>query len=118
MIRTFLKSKLHRATVTSVDLNYEGSLGVDADLMRAANILPYELVQVYNINNGERFETYVIEEAAGSGTVALKGAAARKGARGDLIIVTCFTTLDDKDVGDFKPAIILIDDNNRIKEAK
>ena len=118
MIRTFLKSKIHRATVTQVDLNYEGSLGVDADLMKAADILPYELVQVYNINNGERFETYVIEEAAGSGTVALKGAAARKGARGDLIIVTCFTTLDDKEVGDFKPAIILMDNNNRIKEAK
>jgi aspartate 1-decarboxylase len=118
MIRTFLKSKLHRATVTSVDLNYEGSLGVDSDLMRAADILPYELVQVYNINNGERFETYVIEEPGGSGTVALKGAAARKGARGDLIIVTCYTTLDDKDVGDFKPAIILVDSNNRIKEVK
>ena len=116
MIRTFLKSKIHRATVTEVDLNYEGSLGVDADLMKAANILPYELVQVYNINNGERFETYVIEEAPASGTIALKGAAARKGARGDLIIVTCYTTMDDKNVGDFAPAIILVDENNRIKE--
>lgn len=116
MIRTFLKSKIHRATVTEVDLNYEGSLGVDADLMKAANILPYELVQVYNINNGERFETYVIKEAPGSGIIALKGAAARKGARGDLIIITCYTTMDDKNVGDFKPAIILVDKNNRIKE--
>ena len=113
MIRTFLKSKIHRATVTEVDLNYEGSLGIDADLMKAANILPYELVQVYNINNGERFETYVIEEAAGSGTIALKGAAARKGACGDLIIITCYTTIDDKNLKDFRPAIILVDENNK-----
>ena len=116
MIRTFLKSKIHRARVTEVDLNYEGSLGVDAHLMKAANILPYELVQVYNINNGERFETYIIEEAPASGTIALKGAAARKGARGDLIIVTCYTTMDDKNMGEFTPAIILVDENNRIKE--
>jgi aspartate 1-decarboxylase len=113
MIRTFLKSKIHRATVTDVDLNYEGSLGVDADLMKAANILPYELVQVYNINNGERFETYVIQEPAGSGTIALKGAAARKGAPGDLIIITCYTTIDDENLGDFKPEIILVDENNK-----
>jgi aspartate 1-decarboxylase len=116
MIRTFLKSKIHRATVTEVNLHYEGSLGVDADLMKAANILPYELVQVYNINNGERFETYAIEEPSGSGTIALKGAAARKGARGDLIIITCYTTIDDNYLGDFEPMIILVDENNRIKE--
>ena len=99
--------------MTEADLNYEGSLGVDADLMKAANMLAYELVQVYNINNGERFETYVIEEAAGSGTIALKGAAARKGAQGDLIIITCYTTIDDKNLGDFTPAIILVDKNNK-----
>ena len=113
MIRTFLKSKIHRATVTDVDLNYEGSLGVDADLMKAANILPYELVQVYNINNGERFETYAIEEPGGSGTIALKGAAARKGARGDLIIITCYTAIDDKNLENFEPAIILVNENNK-----
>jgi aspartate 1-decarboxylase len=118
MIRTFLKSKIHRAMVTEVDLNYEGSLGVDADLMKAANILPYELVQVYNINNGERFETYAIEEAPASGTIALKGAAARKGAHGDLIIITCYATMDDKNMEDVKPAIILVDENNKIKEDK
>ena len=114
MIRTFLKSKIHRATVTEVDLNYEGSLGIDADLMKAANILPYELVQVYNINNGERFETYAIEEPAGSGTIALKGAAARKGARGDLIIIACYTTIDDKNLQEFEPAIVLVDKNNKL----
>lgn len=113
MIRTFLKSKIHRATVTEVDLNYEGSLGIDADLMKAANILPYELAQVYNINNGERFETYVIEEAPGSGTISLKGAAARKGMQGDLIIITCYAPVDDKNLGDFAPAIIIVDKNNK-----
>ena len=113
MIRTFLKSKIHRATVTDVDLNYEGSLGVDTDLMKAANILPYELVQVYNINNGERFETYAIDEPGGSGTIALKGAAARKGARGDLIIITCYTAIDDKNLENFEPAIVLVNENNR-----
>jgi len=118
MIRTLLKSKIHRASVTELDLNYEGSLGVDADLMKAADILPYEMVQVYNINNGERFETYAIEEAPGSGTIALKGAAARKGAKGDLIIITCYTTTDDKIMGDFKPVIILVDENNSVKEER
>lgn len=116
MIRTFLKSKIHRATVTGVDLDYEGSLGIDAGLMKAANILPYELVQVYNITNGERFETYAIEEAQGSGTIALKGAAARKGDTGDLIIIACYTAMDDNNPEDFKPSIIILDENNKIKE--
>ncbi|MBW1743937.1 MAG: aspartate 1-decarboxylase [Deltaproteobacteria bacterium] len=116
MNRTFLKSKIHRATVTDVNLDYEGSLGIDADLMRAANILPYELVQVYSISNGERFETYAIEEAAGSGTIVLKGAAAHKGVPGDLIIITCYSTMDDKLARDFEPSIILVDRNNRMKE--
>ncbi len=116
MIRTMLKSKIHRATVTHVDINYEGSLGIDAELMKAANIVPYELVQVYSISTGERFETYAIEEASGSGTIALKGAAARKGAVGDLIIITSYTAIDDKHIGNFKPAMILMDQGNRIKE--
>jgi aspartate 1-decarboxylase len=115
MIRTFLKSKIHRATVTDADINYEGSLGIDADLMTAADILPYELVQVYNISNGNRFETYAIEEPSGSRTIALRGAAARKGARGDLIIITCYTAMDDQNLGDFRPAIIFMDETNKIK---
>jgi aspartate 1-decarboxylase len=114
--RTLLKSKIHRATVTDVDIDYEGSLGIDAHLMKAANILPFELVQVYSISNGERFETYAIEEAPGSGTIALKGAAARKGVPGDLIIVTCYTTVDDASAEGFKPAIVLVDEENTIKE--
>ncbi len=115
-IRTLLKSKIHRATVTDVNINYEGSLGIDADLMKAANIVPYELVQVYSISTGERFETYAIEEAPGSGSIALKGAAARKGAPGDLIIISCYTTIDDQSLEDFKPAIIVVDEANRAKE--
>ena len=116
MIRTILKSKIHRATVTDVDINYEGSLGIDADLMKAANIVPYELVQVYSISTGDRFETYAIEEAPGSGSIALKGAAARKGAPGDLIIISCYTTIDDQSLEDFKPAIVVVDEANRAKE--
>jgi aspartate 1-decarboxylase len=115
MIRTFLKSKIHRAIVTNVEVDYEGSLGIDADLMTAANIFPYELVQVYNITNGERFETYAIQEPPGSGTIALKGAAARKGARGDLIIITCYTAVDDRSLDSFEPRIILVDQDNRVK---
>jgi aspartate 1-decarboxylase len=116
MTRTFLKSKIHRATVTDVDIDYEGSLGIDGDLMKAADILPYELVQVYSISNGERFETYAIEEAPGSGTIALKGAAARKGEPGDLIIITCYTSMNDESLEGFEPAIVLVDKANKIKE--
>ncbi len=116
MIRYILKSKIHRATVTDTDIDYEGSLGIDADLMKRANILPFEMVQVYNIHNGERFETYAIEEASGSGTIALKGAAARKAARGDLVIIVCYTAVDDGNLEDFKPAIVYVDGANRVKE--
>lgn len=116
MIRTILKSKIHRAVVTNTDLHYEGSLGIDADLMKAADILPYELVQVYNINNGHRFETYAIEETPGSGAIVLRGAAARKGVTGDLIIITCFAPVDDQDMAGFKPAIVFVDEKNRQKE--
>src|SRR5512147_648275 len=91
MLRVMMKSKIHRATVTQADLHYEGSLTIDADLMQAADILPYEMVHVFNVSNGERFETYAIEGDSGSGVMCLNGAAARKGAPGDLIIVTTFS---------------------------
>ncbi len=116
MIRRMLKSKIHRATVTDTNLDYEGSLGIDADLMKAADIIPYELVHVYNISNGKRFETYAIEESPGSGAIDLKGAAAKKGDRGDLIIIACYTSVDDKNLKEFKPKIILVDKANKIKE--
>jgi aspartate 1-decarboxylase len=88
MWRVMLKSKIHRATITEANLAYEGSLTIDADLMRGADILPYEMVHIYNISNGERFQTYAIEGAPGSGVICLNGAAARRGAVGDLIIIT------------------------------
>jgi aspartate 1-decarboxylase len=83
-----MKSKIHRATITQADLNYEGSLTISAELMREANILPYEMVHIYNISNGERFETYAIEGEENSGIICLNGAAAHKGTPGDLIIIT------------------------------
>jgi aspartate 1-decarboxylase len=116
MIRSLLKSKIHRATVTETQLHYEGSLGIDADLMKAADIVAFEQVHVYNINKGERFETYAIEEPAGTGAVSLKGAAARKGAPGDRIIITAYAVVDDRDLNSFTPAIVPVDNANRPKE--
>jgi aspartate 1-decarboxylase len=113
-----LKSKIHRATVTGILLDYEGSLAIDGELMAAADILPYEQVHVYNITNGERFQTYAIESPAGSGTVELRGAAAKKGDLGDLIIVACFTAIEDKDLQGFAPRVVCLNKMNRIKEEK
>nr|HID58569.1 aspartate 1-decarboxylase [Desulfobacterales bacterium] len=115
MLRTFLKSKIHRATITGSDLHYEGSLTIDIDLMRAANILPHEMVHVYNISNGERFTTYALEGASGSGIICLNGAAARKGQKGDLIIITTYALLDEKEIPGFKPLMIYVDNQNKIK---
>ena len=87
MLRVMMKSKIHRATITQAELHYEGSLTISAELMRAADILPYEMVHVYNVSNGNRFETYAIEGEENSGVICLNGAAARQGAVGDLIII-------------------------------
>ena len=116
MLRMMLKSKIHRATITEANLNYEGSLTIDANLLRLADILPYEMVHVYNINNGERFETYAIEGEAGSGVMCLNGAAARKGHPGDLIIVTTFATYQAEELAKHTPKIVLVDERNRPKE--
>ncbi len=116
MQRFMLKSKLHRATVTEANLNYEGSISIDADLMQAADIIAFERVSIYNVSNGERFETYAIEAKAGSGVIGLNGAAARKGEVGDLIIIACYGLLPESELSGFKPDILLIDGNNRIKE--
>lgn len=118
MQRTMLKSKIHRATVTEANLAYEGSLTIDADLMRAADILPYEMVYVFNIANGERFETYAMEGEAGSGVMCLNGAAARKGHAGDLIIVTTFAGYSGEELKQHQPKIVLVDAQNRIKEPR
>jgi len=115
MLRVMLKSKIHRATVTQADLNYEGSLTIDGDLMRLTDILPYEMVHIFNVSNGARFQTYAIEGAPGSGVMCLNGAAARKGAVGDLIIVTTFATYDNPGLEQHHPRIVMVDAQNRPK---
>jgi aspartate 1-decarboxylase len=116
MLRVMMKSKIHRATVTQADLNYEGSLTIAEELMQAADILPYEMVHIYNISNGERFETYAIEGEAGSGVICLNGAAARKGAPGDLIIITTYATYEAAELREHHPKVILVDKRNRLKD--
>jgi aspartate 1-decarboxylase len=117
MLRVMMKSKIHRATITQADLDYEGSLTIDAELMRAADVLPYEMVHVYNISNGERFETYAIEGAAASGVICLNGAAARKGAPGDLIIITTYATYTETELEQHQPKLVMVDRHNRLKNA-
>ena len=116
MHRMMLKSKIHRVAITEANLAYEGSLTIDAELMRAADILPYEMVYVYNISNVERFETYAMEGAAGSGVICLNGAAARKGAPGDLIIITTFSTYTPEELNHHTPKIVLVDAGNRRRD--
>jgi aspartate 1-decarboxylase len=111
-----LRSKIHRATVTDADLEYEGSLTVDPVLLETAGILPYEQVSVSNLNNGERFETYVIPGKRGSGEMVLNGPTARKGVKGDKIIVFCYEYFNEDELKSFKPKIVLVDQNNRVKE--
>jgi len=113
MLITVCKSKIHRATVTDADLNYVGSITIDADLMRRADLAPYEKVLVANVSNGERFESYVIEGEAGSGVIALNGAAARKGSIGDIVIILAFGQIEQKEAARFKPAIVHVDENNK-----
>ena len=109
-----LKSKIHRATITEANLHYIGSIGIDEDLMEAANLIEFEKVQVLNINNGERLETYVIKGERGSGMISLNGAAARKAFTGDLIIIAAFAHMSSDEAREFKPAIVFPDSNNRI----
>lgn len=111
-----LRGKIHRATITEADLNYEGSLTIDSELMRAAGIVPFEQVKVYNINNGERFDTYAITGAPGSGVIGLNGAAARKGHVGDLIIIATYGLFADEELENYHPAILLLDESNSVKK--
>ncbi len=113
MQRTLLKSKIHRARVTDADLNYEGSLTIDGDLMVAADILPYEQIQFYNIHNGARFDTYAIGGTAGQGSICLNGAAARMGAPGDLIIIATYSNYDEAETAGHQPKVVLVDSRNR-----
>jgi aspartate 1-decarboxylase len=108
-----MKSKIHRATVTDANLNYVGSITIDTDLLDAADIRPYEQVAVVNINNGERFETYAIEGAPGSGDMCLNGAAARLAQPGDLIIVITYAQYDESELDGFEPTVVHVDESNR-----
>jgi aspartate 1-decarboxylase len=109
-----LKSKIHRATVTQADLHYVGSLTVDADLMQAADLLPGEQVQVVDINNGARLETYVIEGPRGSGVIGINGAAARLVHPGDLVIIISYASLEDAEARAFVPRVVHVDAGNRV----
>ncbi|EKJ87169.1 MULTISPECIES: aspartate 1-decarboxylase [Leptospira] len=118
MIITVCKGKVHRAVVTEAELHYEGSLTVDQDLMDLAGMKPYEQVSVVNVNNGARFETYLIVGERGSGTICLNGAAARLGMKGDKVIIITYGQVDEKDLpADYKPKVVFVDENNRPKKA-
>ena len=110
-----LKSKIHRATITQSDLNYIGSIAIDEDLMDAANLIEHEKVSVYNITNGERWDTYVIIEERGSKVISINGAAARKAEIDDCIIIVSYASMDFEQAKTFKPTIIFPDENNSIK---
>ncbi|HWB25220.1 MAG TPA: aspartate 1-decarboxylase [Chitinophagaceae bacterium] len=109
-----LKSKIHRAVITEANLNYVGSLTLDEDLIEAANLLENEKIQVVNVNNGERIETYIIKGKRGSGTVCLNGPAARRGAVGDIIIIISYATMDFNEAKTFKPAIVFPKEGNKL----
>ena len=113
MDRTLLKSKIHRATVTDADLQYEGSITIDEDLMRAADLVEYEQVQVYDITNGQRLTTYVIRGEAGSGTICLNGAAAHLVDVDDLVIIASYANFSAEELSGHRPRIILVDEHNR-----
>jgi len=113
MKRIMFKSKIHRAKVTGADLNYEGSITIDSELLKLADILPYEKVDIYNVTNGERFSTYVIPGEPGSGEICLNGAAARKVQKGDTVIIVSYCELSDEEVKDYSPIVVLVDEENR-----
>lgn len=113
-----MKSKIHRATVTGADIHYEGSIGIDRCLMERADLLPGEKVDVYNITNGNRFSTYVIEEEARSGSIFLNGAAARMVSVGDEVIIVSYGLMDHDEAIAFQPRILLLNKQNKVVEAE
>ena len=118
MFLTMFKSKLHRATVTQADINYVGSVTIDKDLLQQAGILPGEKVQIVNINNGERFETYTIQGEAGSGVLCINGAAARLVQVGDRVIVIAYALMNEVEAQAFKPTVLVMDEQNSIVRIK
>lgn len=112
--RSLFKSKIHRATVTDADLDYEGSITIDEQLMRAADILQYEHVHVWNVSNGSRIETYALAGPPGSGVICLNGAAARHAQRGDKVIIATFADVDEADAAAWKPVVVRVDAQNQV----
>ena len=115
MVRTMMKGKIHRATVTESNLDYEGSITIDQTLLDMADIMEYEQVQIYNVTNGERFTTYAIRGERGSGVMCINGAAAHKARKGDLIIVATYAGLDEQELVNFEPKKVYVDALNRPK---
>lgn len=118
MQRTMLKSKIHRATVTNSELGYEGSCAIDEDLLEAADITEYQQIDIYNVTNGERFTTYAIRAERGSGVISVNGAAARKAAPGDILIIACYAVYEEAELKAFKPDLVYVDGLNRIKHQR
>ena len=114
MLLNMLKSKIHRATVTQAELNYVGSITIDEQLMRAAGIYEYEKVQIADVDNGARFETYVIAGEAGSGTICLNGAAARMAATENRVIIMCYAQMTPEEIADNPPKVVFVDERNQI----
>lgn len=115
MVVNMLKAKIHRATVTDVELDYEGSCAIDESLLEAANILEYEQIHIYNIANGERFVTYAIRAERDSGVISINGAAAHKATPGDLIIIAAYAGLDSAELAHYAPKLIYPDAHNRVQ---
>jgi len=113
MMRWMCKSKIHRATITEANLDYEGSVTIDESLLEAADIVPYEMVQVLNLNNGQRFETYAIPGPKGSGVICLNGAAARLGIVKDKVIIISTAWVDESDIPSFSPKVVFVNDKNK-----
>ncbi|MCB5186673.1 aspartate 1-decarboxylase [Methylobacillus caricis] len=118
MQRTMLKSKLHRVRVTHSELDYEGSCAIDEALLEAADIREYQQIDIYNINNGERFTTYAIRAQRNSGTISVNGAAARKASPGDLLIIATYASYTEAELATFNPQLVYVDAENRIKDQR
>lgn len=118
MFKTFLHAKIHRATVTHCELHYEGSCGIDQDLLQASGIRPNEQVHIWNVSNGERFITYAIASPRGSGVISLNGSAARRASVGDLVIIAAFASVHDDKVDEHVPTLVFVDGANRIAEVR
>ena len=114
MLTEFLNSKIHRATVTDANLNYSGSITIDGDLLAAANMREWQKVEILDVNNGERFQTYIIKGKAGSGEICLNGAAARKVQPGDKVIIVTYISLTPEEAATHKPTVVMVDDENKI----